>query len=203
MGGTLTPALMDEQCESVLAIDLRPGVTADSRGANYDYSAYSTEAMMTRLRSQPSLDLTKLRTFDGTAAQCDYRNEKFELAFIDAEHTDEAVFADFLAIYDHLKQDAICAFHDTGFMTTGIENIISFLKYHKRPFEFLPFGGSSVSALLLDQAGGAFPGQLRGDVRNWEEYKDLSRDSLLAEALKNRITVSYTLKPKPVIPIRG
>ncbi len=104
LGGTLTPALLDESCVEVLSIDLRPKMQPDSRGAVFDYSQISTATMLAELKKHEIRDFTKLTTFDGSANDCDFKGRNYQLTFIDGEHTDEAVFRDFLAVYDRLEK---------------------------------------------------------------------------------------------------
>lgn len=202
LGGTLTPALLDESCTAVLSIDLRPKVMADSRNVVLNYSRTTAE-MLELLKTNDSLELAKLTTFDGCASECDFRGQLYDLAFIDAEHTDEAVFRDFLAIYDHLSRHAICAFHDSNQVTAGLENVLAFLGYQRREFWFGVLGGSLVSVIFLDVSDCPVPPDFLGNACNWEEFKSKSRDQLLLEGIKNRCTVSstFTLKERPVVPM--
>jgi hypothetical protein len=199
LGGSLTPALLDERCAQILSIDSRPSVLPDARSASYDYSNVTTATMLESLKAGGLNDLSKLKTFEGSASQYDFQNEKYHLAFIDAEHTDEAVFADFLSIFNHLEPRAACVFHDTQLITTGLENILAFLRYQKRNHTFAVFRDSWTSALFLDRKGEDLPEQFRASAANWSKFKSKSRDELLLHALKNRCT--FTLKPKPVLPI--
>lgn len=200
MGGTLTPALLDESCTAVLSIDSRPNAIADSRNIMLDYNR-TTADMLELLKTKDSLDLAKLATFDGCASQCDFRGQHYELAFIDAEHTDEAVFRDFLAIYDHLSRQAVCAFHDTNQVTAGLENVLAFLGYQRREFWFGVLRGSLTSAIFLDVSDRGVPPEFSDNACDWEKFKCESRDQLLLEGIKNRCTVSFALKARPVVPM--
>ncbi len=200
LGGTLTPALMDERCRGALSIDLRPAVQPDARSVLFDYRRATTAVMRERLLRTAGLDTAKLVTFDGAAADCDFGNQSYELAFIDAEHTDEAVFADFLAVYPRLARGAVCAFHDSNLVTAGLENVQAFLRYAGRPHWFAVFCDSSVSAVFLDTAPGDVPENLRAGRRDWKEFKDRSRDELLREIIRLRCDLpEVTLREKPVI----
>jgi hypothetical protein len=157
--------------------------------------------MRERLRTNPRLDTSKLTTFDGMARDCTFGNELYELAFIDAEHTDEAVFADFLAVYPHLAIGAVCAFHDSNLTTAGLENIVEFLRYARRLNWFAVFRDSSVSAVFLDTEPWAVPENLRTGCADWKEFKEKSRDALLLEVIHHRCNfhVSVSLRAKPVL----
>lgn len=122
------------------------------------------------------------------------------MAFIDAEHTDEAVFRDFLAVYDHLETGAICAFHDTNLVTAGVENILAFLGYQRRRFWFGTFCESAVAAIFLDLAEEQVPRNFLDHVCDWNDFKVRSRDLLLMDAIRNRCSISFALKDRPVLP---
>ena len=198
MGGTLTPALLDERCLDVLSIDLRPNVQPDARHSLFDYSQSSTAKMMENLRTKPHLDLGKLTTFDGAARSYDFQSRKGHFTFIDAEHTDEAVFADFVATYDQMERNGVCGFHDSNLITAALENICSFLSYQKREFRFLVFKNSSVSAIFLDHAAKQIPAQFLTDSCPWEPYKLQSRDELLIHTFRSRCNIQFNLKERPI-----
>jgi hypothetical protein len=157
--------------------------------------------MLELLRTNDLLDLAKLTTFDGCASDFDFKGQVYQLAFIDAEHTDEAVFRDFLAIYDHLSQHAVCTFHDTSSITVGLENICAFLGYQRREFWFGVLRDSLVSVIFLDVADHPVPPEFLNNACDWEVFKSTSRDQLLLEAIKNRCALSFTLKERPVVPM--
>jgi hypothetical protein len=201
LGGTLTPALRDERCTRVLSIDLRPNIQPDARNADHDYSHISTSLMLNKLRAVGELDLSKLETFDGSTAAHHFNDESFQFAFIDAEHTDEAVFRDFVSLYDHLDDFAVCAFHDTNLISSGVENILSFLRYQGRTHSFVAFSGSSVSAIFFYQENEFLSSHFLANAANWHNFKNASRDQLLFEGIRNRCVMNFTLKEKPVFPI--
>jgi len=118
--------------------------------------------------------------------------------FIDGEHTDEACFADFISMYEEMPEGGVCGFHDTNLTTTGIECISSFLKYKERPFTFLVFNNSVVSAFFLDVEPEEIPANLISQAINWENFKQSSRNDLLVENVKNRCEFNIGLKPVSV-----
>lgn len=200
LGGTLTPALLDERCAEILSIDARPDIQSDSRSANYDYSKIQTANMLETLRAHGLPNMEKLSTFDGSAKDCDFKNVRYELAFIDAEHTDEAVFTDFLALQNHLTPSSICAFHDANLITYGLENIRSLLNHQKREHAFIVFRSSWVAAIFFDRKVEDLPRLFLDNAADWNEFKNKSRDDLLLSAVKNRCAMNFVLKPPPVLP---
>jgi len=55
--------------------------------------------------------------------------EKPDLILIDAEHTNAAVFSDFLSIYRLCQPAAMYAFHDANLIYSGLQNIETFLRH--------------------------------------------------------------------------
>lgn len=201
LGGTLTPALLDEACVEVLSIDLRPKLQPDARNIDYDYSQFCTATMLRELAAHGLTDIAKLTTFDGCAHECDFRDKKYHMAFIDAEHTDSAVFRDFMAIYDHLEAGAICAFHDTELVTFGLENILTFLEHQRRAFWFGVFRDSAVSAIFLDVTQAEMPRGFLDNVWIWQVFKSQARDRVLMSAIKNRLAITLGLNERRVVPM--
>jgi len=132
MGGTLVPHLMDTRCHRVVSIDKRPGRQADERGGTMSYFHASTALMLERLaQNLPSSALSKLETHDCDAADLPEtaRMIKFDLAFIDGEHTNRAAFQDFLSLLPFAQLDCIIAFHDANLVTDAILNVQSLLRH--------------------------------------------------------------------------
>jgi hypothetical protein len=55
--------------------------------------------------------------------------EQPDLVMIGAEHTNEAVFSDFLHLYRFCHPSTIYVFHDAGLIFSGLKNIEMFLRY--------------------------------------------------------------------------
>ncbi len=138
LGGTLVPHLLDTRCSSVSSIDLRPAQQPDERGVTFDYTHSSTALMMAGLQSQlPFSSLLKLVTYecDASALPQEALKTPFELGFIDGEHTNKAVFQDFLSLWRFAADDCIISFHDANLVTDGLSNVESFLAYQGVEFE--------------------------------------------------------------------
>ena len=100
-----------------------------------------------------------------------------------------------------MEKNAICAFHDTNLVTAGLENILAFLGYQRRKFWFGMFRDSAVSAIFLDLAGDQMSRDFLDHVCDWNDFKNRSRDELLLDIIRNRLTVTFDLKERPVIPM--
>ena len=197
-GGTLTPARLDERCQSVLSIDPRPAEVADSRGLTLDYSRVTTAMMLENLARVPGGNLAKLKTLDGTAKDCPFGTRKAHITFIDAEHTDEAVFADFVWCQAQMFSGGLCLFHDTCQVTAGIQNILTLLEHQgRRPCLVAPLG-TSVSLLFLDREQNQVPEPFASARSDWASYKRWSQDQVLLFAIRTRWDAQLGLKPARV-----
>ncbi|MBF0160108.1 MAG: tetratricopeptide repeat protein [Magnetococcales bacterium] len=135
LGGTLHPYLVDPKCHCAYSIDLRPNSQVlDERGAGYSYEEVSTDRMLSILRQfVPPASMEKLQTFDADLATLSVDQISFscDMVFIDAEHTNRAVFRDFLNVWQYAKKEGcIVAFHDSNLISDGIANIESMLLHH-------------------------------------------------------------------------
>ncbi len=104
------------------------------------------------MTSLPHLD--KLETYDGVIEDLDPQAilnrfpAGFQLVFIDAEHTNEAVFSDFLHAYRLAADDSVIMLHDSWMMGSGLKNIICHLEFCGIRFFFRRIR-DSVSAFFL------------------------------------------------------
>lgn len=148
LGGSLVPFLRDPTCTSVLSIDERGKTLPDERGALFDYAGVTTQSMLDRLR-QAGLATKKLTTHDGPIDSLPSSDRRFDLAFIDGEHTDQACFRDFLWALPMMKADSVVMFHDSSLIYKAIRLIALLLRKDGRPFAFFKNGNSEMSAILL------------------------------------------------------
>ena len=131
LGGTLVPHLMDPLCRHVISVDKRPPTQMDERGVMFDYNQNSTKKMLATLESQvPAATLLKLATFDLDSSELNGSQipVKVDYAFIDGEHTNVAVFRDFLSTMRFLSESSIVGFHDAHLLCDGLQNIECLLR---------------------------------------------------------------------------
>jgi hypothetical protein len=159
LGGTLVPHLADPACKYVYSIDKRPDGQLDQRGAIFDYVGNSTQRMLSTLQQcVPESSLLKMTTYDTDVSDLELAQVplKVDFAFIDAEHTNVAVFRDLTAVLKFLADSFVVGFHDANLIFDGLENIECFLRYMGIRFKsfFLP---NAVYAIVtgdyLDTAG--------------------------------------------------
>lgn len=145
LGGTLLPHLVDPACSHVFSIDKRPASQADERGVIFDYDSNSTDGMIKALKPHISpAAFLKLTTLDLDLAAVNLADipPKIDFAFIDAEHTNVAVFRDFMNILKFLSPSFFLAFHDAGLILDGILNIETFLQHQGIAFNSFFFADS-------------------------------------------------------------
>jgi hypothetical protein len=143
LGGTLVPHLIDPLCKHVFSVDKRPASQPDERGMMFDYEGNSTQRMLSGLEAHlPASALLKLTTYDSDVADLAATQIplKVDFAFIDAEHTNVAVFRDFICTKEFLTDSFVVGFHDSNLIFDGIQNIECLLRHLGVKFKsmFLP-----------------------------------------------------------------
>jgi hypothetical protein len=131
-GGSILPHLSDPACRLAYSVDVRPVLQLDERGRSFVYKHVTTAYMLSNLQKHlPLAAMLKLQTFDLDAAQLttEHIGRPCDLLFIDAEHTNVAVFRDFLNTLKFAKPSAIVAFHDANLVFDGLTNVECFLQH--------------------------------------------------------------------------
>jgi|SRR5215204_4348692 len=130
LGGSIQPHLLDDRCERIYSIDKRPLQQPDARGFDYTYLNNSTERMLEQLRDVAAEKMDKLTTIDGDSRSIDPAqiSDEIDLCFIDGEHTDEAVMADFKFCLEVLNSNGCIAFHDAQITYNGLADCIAYLE---------------------------------------------------------------------------
>jgi hypothetical protein len=193
LGGSIQPFYIDPLCKLIYSIDKRPPFQPDERGRSYDYPENVTERMLINLSDAfPSIATGKLRTFDCDANELETSEivEKPNFCFIDGEHTNEAVFSDFMFCLAVSHHKAIIAFHDTAIVYKGLEKIKSYLYSKSIRFEGFMLDGS-VYAILLNEAIGDYSEKIEPLSTNETDYFKESRKYLFEQRLRNRYRLLY------------
>ena len=134
LGGTLVPHLLDPACVAIHSVDPRPQRQPDARGIEFEYMGNSTARMREVLGSAvPTGALLRLTTWEHDAADIPIYayGRRFDLAFIDGQHTNIAAFSDFISILPALERDACVAFHDANLILDAIANVERLLRYER------------------------------------------------------------------------
>ncbi len=139
LGGSIQPHLLDERCKTIYSIDKRPEFQPDERGVEYQYQNNSTKRMLELLKAVSAENISKVKTIDGDTRELDKKliGDKMHLCFIDGEHTDEAVFADFLFCFNSLQKNlrgGAIVFHDASIIYNGLADCLEYLKKRKEIF---------------------------------------------------------------------
>lgn len=141
LGGSLQPFVLDPACTLMWSIDKRPADQADERGPRFSYAKNSTSRMVALLSTlDPAID-NRLRCIDSDAADIPPSSIQPapQLLFVDAEHTDRAVYSD--AEFCRRVMDprgSVLVFHDAEIVYLGLGQLfhdwelagVPFTAYH-------------------------------------------------------------------------
>ena len=143
MGGSIQTHLLDPRCTRIYSIDNRPYTPSDGRGRDLPYPHNSTSLMLKNLEAIGPQEVTKVTCLEATASEVNRSSitERPDFCFIDGEHTEEAVIADFALCRTVLQDGGIICFHDSNIVFGGIHTIIDGLKREGVVFSacILPF----------------------------------------------------------------
>lgn len=130
LGGSIQPYLLDEKCAKIYSLDKRPLQQPDARGIDYVYQNNSTARMIEHLKKVAPENLDKLTTIDGDSREVKPSaiKDKIHYAFIDGEHTDEAVVSDFKFCLELLDESGAIGFHDAQITYNGIAECVKLLE---------------------------------------------------------------------------
>jgi Methyltransferase domain len=187
IGGSLLPHVLDPHCRLLYSVDKRPPVQPDERGIKCEYRQNSSQRMVATLARHVSVTyLAKVRTFDMDASELTAYQipEKPDLVLIDAEHTNAAVFRDFLNLCLLCHPSTVYIFHDADLTFSGLQNIEMFLRYNGVAFDsyVLP---SVVYLLAINDA--------REILRPVGEKFGMNKDQFAAAAREQLMMFHYEL----------
>ena len=194
LGGTIQQYYIDPLCRLIYSIDKRPLWQPDERGIDYEYTNNSTERMLENLRNAfPKNNANKIINIDCDAREIDpvIIAEKPNICFIDGEHTNEAVFSDFMFCIKVSLPHAIIAFHDAGVIFKGIKKIKNYLQNNSINFQGFILGGS-VYVILLNEAVIDYAGQIKPFAQNESDYFKRALRALWKIRLKNRLRTRHS-----------
>jgi predicted O-methyltransferase YrrM len=150
LGGSLAPLLAEDRCSKVLSIDKRGRIQLDQRGQVFDYTSVTEDDMIKNLVSS-GFSLDKLKCFDGSIEEFQFpTNEKYDFLFIDGEHTNAAVFRDFIYAFRILAENSVILFDDSNLVFDGIQNCKSFLDFNHVKYRFLYIKDTRFMLFLLN-----------------------------------------------------
>jgi hypothetical protein len=176
LGASLHGHLSNDKCNSVTSVDLRPqGVIKDERhGVNDVFQYNSTTQDMLGVLEKHNIPTDKLTCIDGTVDNIP-ADKRFDLAFIDAEHTNDAVFYDATHCLPLMKESCIMLFHDAWVVYEGLEKFSNYLDSIDRPFAAAKMEGSDIYGLAMGSLIDPFTEYAKNYVEDWEKFKESSK----------------------------
>ncbi len=130
LGGSLQVHVLDPLCAQIYSIDSRPLSQPDERGPKNYYERNSTARMMELLSELAGPVATKVMCLEGDTASIipSHIANSPSLCFIDGEHTDTAVYRDFLFCLAVVDEPAVIAFHDAEIVYNGLLGATEYLR---------------------------------------------------------------------------
>jgi hypothetical protein len=188
LGGTLQSHLLDSRCALIYSIDKRPLSLPDEYSGEVYYPSNSTQRMLDGLREAfPESRVEKIRTFDSDARDLDPSqfSQPPDFCFIDAEHTDRAVVADFRFCLRACNPDGLIAFHDANAVPIGLGRIRRQLR--KSGIRFQPFLlPRHVYVIVLNGAIEKFAKEIQEASLDESPYMRRARRELLKSKVSRR-----------------
>jgi len=188
LGGTLQPHLVDSRCTLIYSIDKRPLALPDEYAGAVHYPGNSTQRMLDGLREAfPESSIEKIRTFDSDSRDLNPKefSQAPDFCFIDAEHTDKAVVADFGLCLSICKPDGVIAFHDAAIILGGLGRIRRQLRKSGLRFQHLLLP-RHVYVILLNGAIEKFGKELQAASEDESLYMRRARLELFKSKLSRR-----------------
>lgn len=129
LGGSLQPHVLDPSCEVMHSIDPRPADQPDQRGVRFAYPGNSTARMLDNLERLSADARRRIRCYEQATAGIDPASitPAPHLCFVDGEHTDAAVVADFAFCRQVLAPNGLILLHDAGIVYNALAAIVSAL----------------------------------------------------------------------------
>ena len=190
LGGSLTPFIMDKKCKKILSIDKRNLKLSDERGENYDYKNIPEKKMFLNFKKN-GLKIDKIRTFNGKIKNLKKRGAKYDLVFIDGEHTDHNCYEDFLYSLNFIKKNSIIIFHDSPVIYKAISLIFIYLNKEKIPYSFIKKSGSLMSAIFFGKYIKMKFNKIYGKIESTKKYFNSSRNFILLSQAHNKLKVKF------------
>jgi len=197
LGGSLTPFLLEPLCEDVLSVDDRERQQPDERGIKYDYAGITHITMIQNL-SKHGVPIEKLTTHDGSIDTIPNKLNKYDLIFIDGEHTDVACFRDFIWSYKSAKEDSIILFHDSDLTYKGLTIIKEYLRSLGVKNQMKKINSSVVTGIYLGEFSQIEFESIYGAQQEWDDFYEKSEIKVLKDIITNRMSINFTTNILPI-----
>lgn len=128
LGGSLQPHVLDPRCATAHSIDPRPARQPDARGQRFAYPGNSTARMLQNLAAAGG-DIHRVVCHEQPAGRLDPNafGPAPHLCFIDGEHTDAAVVADFAFCQRVVAPGGLILVHDAHIVYNALGAIVASL----------------------------------------------------------------------------
>jgi hypothetical protein len=207
LGGSLTPFLKDPQCIRILSIDQRGRQQPDERGLKYNYTGVTHQTMIDNLKKN-NFNTSKLETFDGSISEYYDNGNRFDLMFVDGEHTDWACFRDFIHGIKFLAEDSIVVFHDSSLIYKSLKIIQEYMLASGKKFKFIKINDSEMSCLFLNNYASHDFDSVFSSEKHLPQYYASCESTLFFNNIMTKLTAHLLAKyfiiksiPKPLIPL--
>lgn len=176
LGASLQWHLTNPACVQVVSIDKRSrDKIKDERQIDYAYTT-TTQDMINALTSN-GLPIDKLITINGTVDKIPL-DDQFDLVFVDAEHTNQAVFYDAVKCSESMNTNSIIMFHDDWIVYKGIEKFEEYLTNNQQIFRKFKMQDSDITVIVLGELINDFDTQLGHKSSPWSQLVDLAESRL-------------------------
>lgn len=176
LGGSLQWHLSNSRCKQVISIDKRSrDKIKDERHIDYAYTV-TTQDMLDALTSN-NVPIDKLTAIDGTADNIP-SDLQFDLVFIDAEHTNQAVFYDGQKCLSAVKENSVVMFHDDWIVYQGIDKLVELLTKSNRKFSVFKMTGCDITAVVLGNFVDSFESKFFNTTTKWADFVDAAEKRL-------------------------
>jgi predicted O-methyltransferase YrrM len=184
LGASLQWHLTNNKCIKAVSIDKRSTAKIlDERHIDLAYNV-STQDMINTLQSN-RLPVNKLVTIDGTVDDIvDHRD--FDLVFIDAEHTNSAVFYDGTRCISVMKENSVLMFHDDWIVYKGIERLEEQLISLSKTFRKFKMPGCDITAIVFGNLIDSFQSRFGERSVPWNQLVEVAERKLVRDIQRNQ-----------------
>lgn len=209
LGGSIQPYLLDSKCTTIISIDKRSNGARDGQTVTAALSDNSTASMLTNLERISAADVAKLQTFDCDAPGVDPAELRARptLCFIDGEHGENAVVADFNFCASVAEPRAIICFHNSNVIFNGLSRIVEqleasgkqFAAYSLPTFVFvIELGGfgihsdPEISWMLINNHKSYLPSML--SMKHYRDFYDSAAVRFIRDAMQPKRLLARFLR---------
>lgn len=184
LGGSLQWHLSNSHCKQIVSIDKRSqDKIKDERHIDYAYTV-TTQDMLNVLTLN-NLPIDKLTAIDGTVDNIP-GNLQFDLVFIDAEHTNQAVFYDGQKCLAAAKENSVIMFHDDWIVFRGIDKLAELLTKSNRKFCIFKIVNCDITVIVLGDFVDFFEPKVSNTTTDWSAFIDQAEKKLADHVKHNQ-----------------